>query len=129
MSHLITFAYVAQDADLMEKLHADLTAQGWTVQTITPDTASQAETQSAIHATNCCVVIYSGISATSQPLRDMMQEAESHNKPIVAVFTQSEHPSAVEAFNKHRWDDLRNPEAYQTYLPSLIDELKHLLNE
>lgn len=127
MRQHIALSSIAQDADLMTQLQADLSAKGMMIQTLIPETASQSEIEQAIHEAVCFVVIVSPDAMSSHALKAIIAHAEAQHKPILSVFTKGDKPSAVETFNKHLWRDLRNPDDYQAFLPALIADLMQLI--
>lgn len=124
-THDIFLSYSRKDARTMRRLHADLTAAGFTIWTdddLTPGTPSwMTAVESAIQSAGCIVVILTPDSKKSTWVERELARASAHGVPIFPLLARGDERSAVPLLlSNHQWADIRKERDYRMSVRKLI---------
>jgi hypothetical protein len=124
-THDIFLSYSRKDARTMRRLHADLTAAGFTIWTdddLTPGTPSwMTSVEAAIQAAGCLVVILTPDAKKSTWVERELTRASAYGIPVFPLLARGDERSSVPLLlSSHQWADIRKERDYRMSVRKLI---------
>lgn len=127
--HDIFLSYSRKDARTMRRLHADLTAAGftiWTDEDLTPGTPSwMTAIETAIQTAGCMVVLLTPDSKKSRWVEREITRASIYEVPIFPLLARGDERSAVPLLlSSHQYSDIRKEREYRMSVRKLIRSIR-----
>ena len=129
MQYNIFLSYSRTDTRWMHRLSADLQKLGyevWTDEGIEPGTSSwQLAIEQAILSTGCLFCILSPAAAQSDWVREELNFARMHNKPIYLLLARGDERISIPfGYSSYQLVDIRDLQRYKTGMKQLIATIR-----
>jgi hypothetical protein len=131
-THDIFLSYSRKDARTMRRLHADLTAAGFTIWTdddLTPGTPSwMTAVETAIQSAGCMVVLLTPDAKKSPWVERELTRAAAYGISIFPLLARGDERSSVPLLlSNHQWADIRKERDYRMSVRKLIRAVRGCL--